>query len=72
MAIDIYGATWCGDCRQAKNTLDKLGVAYTWHNIEEEEGVADRAVAISAVAPRGDTPSLSDGECRVAPTMSTM
>ena len=25
MAIDIYGATWCGDCRQAKNTLDKLG-----------------------------------------------
>ena len=38
MAIDIYGATWCGDCRQAKNTLDKLGAAYTWHNIEEEEG----------------------------------
>lgn len=29
MAIDVYGATWCGDCRQAKNTLDKLGVAYT-------------------------------------------
>lgn len=47
MAIDIYGATWCGDCRQAKNTLDKLGAAYTWHNIEEEEGAADRAVAIS-------------------------
>ena len=32
---------------QAKNTLDKLGAAYTWHNIEEEEGAADRAVAIS-------------------------
>ena len=25
----------------------KLGAAYTWHNIEEEEGAADRAVAIS-------------------------
>lgn len=47
MTIDVYGATWCGDCRQAKNTLDKLGAAYTWHNIEEEEGAADRAVAIS-------------------------
>ncbi len=23
------------------------GAAYTWHNIEEEEGAADRAVAIS-------------------------
>ena len=42
MTIDVYGATWCGDCRQAKNTLDKLGAAYTWHNIEEEEGAADR------------------------------
>lgn len=47
MTIDVYGATWCSDCRQAKNTLDKLGAAYTWHNIEEEEGAADRAVAIS-------------------------
>ena len=43
MTIDVYGATWCGDCRQAKNTLDKLGAAYTWHNIEEEEGAADRS-----------------------------
>lgn len=47
MAIDVYGATWCGDCRQAKNTLDELGAAYIWHNIEEEDGAADRAVAIS-------------------------
>ena len=42
MAIDVYGATWCGDCRQAKNTLDELGAAYIWHNIEEEDGAADR------------------------------
>ena len=47
MAIDVYGATWCGDCRQTKNTLDELGAAYIWHNIEEEDGAADRAVAIS-------------------------
>lgn len=25
----------------------QAGAAYTWHNIEEEEGAADRAVAIS-------------------------
>lgn len=47
MAIDVYGATWCGDCRQAKNTLEELGTEYTWHNIETEDGAADRAVAIS-------------------------
>ena len=47
MAIDVYGATWCGDCKQAKNTLEELGAEYTWHNIETEDGAADRAVAIS-------------------------
>ena len=47
MAIDVYGATWCGDCKQAKNKLEELGTEYTWHNIETEDGAADRAVAIS-------------------------
>lgn len=47
MAIDVYGATWCGDCKQAKNTLEELGTEYTWHNIETEDGAADRAVAVS-------------------------
>lgn len=47
MAIDVYGATWCGDCHRAKNALDRFGAAYTWHDIEQEEGAADRAVEIS-------------------------
>lgn len=47
MAIDVYGATWCGDCKQAKNTLEELGTEYTWHDIETEDGAADRAVDIS-------------------------
>lgn len=67
MTIDIYGATWCGDCRQAKNTLDELGAAYTWHNIEEEEGAADRAVAISG---QQHIPVVlyGDGSFQVEPT----
>lgn len=48
MAIDVYGATWCGDCKQAKNTLEELGAEYTWHNIETEDGAADRAVPSAA------------------------
>ena len=46
-SIDIYGADWCGDCKQAKNTLNRLGAPFVWHNIEQEEGAADKAVAIS-------------------------
>ena len=45
--IDVYGADWCGDCTQAKNTLHRLGVPYVWHNIEQEEGAAQKAVPIS-------------------------
>ncbi|OZG65212.1 NrdH-redoxin [Bifidobacterium hapali] len=45
--IDVYGADWCGDCKRAKDTFNRLGVAFTWHNIETEDGAADRAVEIS-------------------------
>ena len=46
-SFDVYGADWCGDCKRAKAALTRLGAAYTWHNIETEDGAADRAVEIS-------------------------
>lgn len=46
-AIEVYGADWCGDCKRAKDALNRCGAAYIWHDIEHEEGAADRAVAIS-------------------------
>ena len=45
--IEFYGADWCGDCRRAQATLDRLGVAYAHHDIEHEEGAAAKAEAIS-------------------------
>ena len=64
MAIDVYGATWCGDCHRAKNALDRFGAAYTWHDIEQEEGAADRAVEISGQKhiPVGAWPARVSGE----------
>lgn len=47
MAIDVYGASWCGDCHRAKQALNDFGVPFNWHDIETEEGAKDRAVAIS-------------------------
>lgn len=32
----IYGAEWCGPCHQAKDYLEKRGVAVTFHDIEKE------------------------------------
>ena len=45
-AIDFYGADWCGDCRRAKAALDRFGVAYSLHDIEHEDGAAEKAIAI--------------------------
>ncbi|KAB5607964.1 mycoredoxin [Bifidobacterium jacchi] len=47
MTIDVYGADWCGDCHRAKDALKRFGAEYTWHDIESEEGAAERAVEIS-------------------------
>lgn len=66
-SIEFYGAAWCGDCRRAKATLDRLGVAYNHHDIESEEGAAERAVEISG---QKHIPVLlfSDGTVFVEPT----
>jgi len=33
--IQVYGATWCGDCRRAKKFLADQRVSYEWHDIEQ-------------------------------------
>lgn len=41
MAIRMYFAPWCHDCRAAKRFLDERGVAYEAINIEENPTAAD-------------------------------
>lgn len=47
MAIEVYGADWCGDCKRAKAALQEFGAEYVWHDLESEDGAADKAVTIS-------------------------
>jgi glutaredoxin len=35
--VKVYGADWCGDTKRTLKTLDKLGVAYDYINVEEDE-----------------------------------
>lgn len=67
MAIDIYGATWCGDCKRAKEAFARFGVDYIWHDIEAEEDAADRAKEISG---QQHIPVVvyDDGKFQVEPT----
>ncbi|MCF2706378.1 NrdH-redoxin [Arcanobacterium haemolyticum] len=45
--IEFYGAQWCGDCRRAKKVLDSMGTSYTYHDLESEDGAAEKAFEIS-------------------------
>ncbi len=33
--ILMYGATWCGDCRRAKQFFDTRGIDYHWIDLEK-------------------------------------
>jgi thioredoxin reductase (NADPH) len=38
MSIEVYGASWCPDCRRAKKFLAEQRVAFDWHDLETEPG----------------------------------
>lgn len=32
--VTVYGADWCSDCRRSKRLLDRLGVKYSYVDLE--------------------------------------
>ena len=48
--LEFYGADWCGDCRRSKRLLDRLGVAYAYLEVDKDDTLRDRAVAINGGA----------------------
>ena len=65
--IIMYGADWCGDCRRAKTTLARSGVAYEYVDLVADPRAADRAQQISG---RTNIPVLvfPDGSHQVEPS----
>ena len=45
MALTLYSATWCRDCREAKKFLAKHSIPYTEIDIEATPGAADEVLA---------------------------
>ena len=35
--VKVYGADWCGDTKHTREFLERLGVAYEYINVEEDE-----------------------------------
>ncbi len=51
--LDLYGATWCGDCRRAKKFLGEQRIHYNWIDITDN----DEAIAT--------VESFNDGKRRI-------
>lgn len=49
MAIQMYGADWCGDCRRTKAQLESLGVKFEYLDVEHDDALRDKAIAIAGV-----------------------
>ena len=45
MALTVYSAPWCRDCREAKRFLAKHDIPYTEVDIETTPGAADEVIA---------------------------
>ena len=65
--IEMYGADWCGDCRRSKALLDRLGVEYAYLQVDTDDALRDRAIAI---AGRQSIPVIAfpDGSFLVEPS----
>ena len=66
--ITMYGAEWCGDCRRSQRLLNELGVEYTYINIEEVPGAADKVVEINGGMQSIPVVVFSDGTHLTEPT----
>jgi mycoredoxin len=38
--VEVYGANWCGDTQRTRQYLDKVGVAYEYINLEQDQRAA--------------------------------
>ena len=66
--ITMYGAGWCGDCIRSQRLLKELNVDYTYINIEEVDGAADKVVEINGGAQSIPVIVFADGSHLTEPS----
>ena len=60
MTVCLYSATWCRDCRAAKQFMDSHGVPYTEINIDADPAAS--AEVVNRVGKRAIPQLVIDGE----------
>jgi glutaredoxin len=60
MDVRMYTASWCRDCRAAKQFLDANGIEYTEINVDEDPAASEEVVR--RVGKRAIPQMVIDGE----------
>ena len=60
MQVLVYSASWCRDCRAAKQFLDSHGISYTEINVDADRAASDEV--IRHVGKRAIPQLVIDGE----------
>jgi mycoredoxin len=60
MKVIMYGVTWCGDCRAARQFLDSHGIEYTVIDIDRDPDASTELVR--RVGKRAIPQLVIDGE----------
>ncbi len=60
MDVQVYTASWCRDCRAAKQFLDAHGIAYTEIDVDANPAASDEVVR--HVGKRAIPQMVIDGE----------
>ena len=69
--ITVYGADWCEDTQRALRHLRRLGVAYSYENVDRDPEALGRAKALNDGKRR--TPTIDvNGTTLVEPTIGEL
>ena len=66
--IELYGADWCGDCLRSKRLLTRLGVDFEYLEVDKDDALRDKAVAINGGAQSIPVIVFSDGSHLTEPS----
>ena len=66
--IIVFGAEWCGDCRQAKAWLRDNNVPFTDVDVEHDDDARRRAVELAKGRANIPVVVLPDGSVLIEPT----
>jgi glutaredoxin-like protein len=68
MAITVYGAPWCPDCKRAKQFLGEHRVVFTWVDVDEDPGGLRYVQEVNQGRSIIPTIVFDDGSLLVEPT----